>query len=36
MFDKFDLISTYIRAQAIADGQLVDLTDAKDSAGRRL
>jgi hypothetical protein len=36
MFDEFDLISTYTRAQAIADGQLVDLTDAKDSAGRRL
>ena len=35
MFDDFDVISTYTRAQAIEDGQLVDLTDAKDRDGRR-
>src|ERR1700733_13381830 len=36
MFDESDVISTYTRAQAIEDGQLVDLTDAKDRDGRRL
>jgi hypothetical protein len=36
MFDEFDVISTYTRAQAIADGTLIDLTDAQDRDGRRL
>jgi hypothetical protein len=34
MFDEWELISAYTRAQAIADGALVDLTDATDAAGR--
>jgi hypothetical protein len=36
MFDEWDVISAYTRAQAIADGALVDLTDATDAGGRRL
>jgi hypothetical protein len=36
MTDDWELISAYNRAQAIADGALVDLTDAKDSQGQRL
>jgi hypothetical protein len=36
MSDEWELISVYTRAQAIADGQLVDLTDARDAQGRRL
>ena len=36
MSDEWEVISTYTRAQAIADGTLIDLTDAKDRDGRRL
>jgi Family of unknown function (DUF6573) len=36
MFDDADLISVYTRAQAIADGTLIDLTDATDRDGRKL
>jgi hypothetical protein len=36
MFDDFDLISEYSRAQAIRDGVLVDVSNAKDADGRRL
>lgn len=36
MFDDADLISVYSRAQAIADGVLIDLTVATDREGRRL
>lgn len=35
MFDQSDLISTYTRAQAIADGVLVDVTDTAQKAGIR-
>src|SRR5271154_3663595 len=36
MFEDWEVISAYSRAQAIADGTLIDLTDAKDRDGRRL
>jgi hypothetical protein len=36
MSNEWDVISVYTRTQAIADGQLVDLSDAKDIQGRRL
>jgi Family of unknown function (DUF6573) len=36
MSDESEVISTYTRAQAIADGALIDLTDAEDRDGRRL
>src|SRR5258708_7180559 len=36
MVEDADLISVYTRAQAIADGTLIDLTDATDRDGRRL
>jgi hypothetical protein len=36
MFEEWEMISVYSRAQAIADGTLIDLTDAKDRDGRRL
>ncbi len=36
MFEDADLISSYTRAQVIADGTLIDLTDATDRDGRRL
>jgi hypothetical protein len=36
MFEDADLIFAYTRAQAIEDGQLVDLTDATDASGQRL
>src|SRR5215207_3343934 len=36
MFEDADLISSYTRAQAIADGTLIDLTDATDRDGRKL
>jgi hypothetical protein len=36
MFEDADLISVYTRAQAIADGTLVDLTNATDRDGRKL
>jgi len=36
MFENFELISSYSRAQAIADGVLIDLTHAKDAQGQRL
>jgi hypothetical protein len=34
--ETFELIHTYSRAQAIADGVLVDLTDARDPRGHRI
>jgi Family of unknown function (DUF6573) len=36
MFEDADLISVYTRAQAIADGTLIDLTNATDRDGRKL
>ncbi|HEX4589474.1 MAG TPA: DUF6573 family protein, partial [Gemmataceae bacterium] len=36
MFEDFDLISEYSRAQAIRDGVLVDVTNATDRNARRL
>lgn len=36
MFSKDDLISSYTRAQAIADGVLVDLTDSAQRYGFKL
>jgi hypothetical protein len=36
MFEDADLVSAYTRAQAIADGTLIDLTDATDRDGRKL
>jgi hypothetical protein len=35
-WDGFEVISTYSRAQAIADGVLVDLTNATDRDGRKI
>lgn len=35
-FDGFEMISVYSRAQAIADGALVDLTNATDENGRKV
>lgn len=35
-FDDFDVVHTYSRAQAIADGVLIDVTNATDSTGRRV
>jgi hypothetical protein len=36
MFEDADLISAYTRAEAIADGTLIDLTGAIDRDGRKL
>ena len=36
MFENADLIFAYTRAQAIADGTLIDLSDATDRDGRKL
>lgn len=35
-FADMEMVHTYTRAQAIADGLLIDLTSATDSDGRRL